>query len=181
MFKEWPKIPRVENERYHFTEKLDGTNAAVLILPVDDRDVLSHPGALPEATARSGDLLIWTQSRTRLIRPDDDNFGFARWVADNADEIAKLGRGRWFGEWWGKGIQRGYEQGRKRFSLFYYPAELPTAVVERVPTLNFGSLDDAVAHLELYGSVAAPGFMNPEGVVIYCELAKCYYKRIIRK
>jgi len=31
MFKAWPKIPRLENEIFHITEKIDGTNACIVI------------------------------------------------------------------------------------------------------------------------------------------------------
>ena len=31
MFKKWPKIPRLENEVYYITEKIDGTNACIII------------------------------------------------------------------------------------------------------------------------------------------------------
>lgn len=47
-------------------------------------------------------------SRTRWITPEDDNYGFAKWANENKEELLKLGIGQHFGEWWGSGIQRGY-------------------------------------------------------------------------
>src|SRR5690606_23517611 len=62
---------------------------------------------------------IYAGSRNRWLTPDKDNFGFARWVAERAEAlIPVLGPGLHYGEWWGKGIQRGYGVENKRFSLF---------------------------------------------------------------
>ena len=97
-FREFPKIARLSREMI-ITEKIDGTNAQILI--TEDGQIL-------------------TGSRNRWITPQDDNYGFAKWVEENKQEILKLGVGRHFGEWWGGGIQRGYNlpKGEKRFSLF---------------------------------------------------------------
>lgn len=159
-FIKWQSIPRFENEKYHFTEKIDGTNACIVI---------------------NLDGSYFCQSRTRIISPDSDNFGFARWVKENEREILKLGDGRWYGEWWGLGIQRGYEQKQKNFSLFYYPGELPTELVQRVPTIPVKSVDECIDFLKENGSLAAPGYMKPEGAVVYHSLAKSRYKIIIDK
>ena len=83
-FKAWPKIPRGNGEGIVITEKLDGTNACVIV---------------------ENDQVIGIQSRKRLITPEDDNYGFARWVRDNEEELVKLGDGYHYGEWVGLGIQ----------------------------------------------------------------------------
>lgn len=114
-FKEWPKIGRL-NRDIVITEKLDGTNAAVVIVP-DDEEV-AGPGGGTE-TVVTGRFKVYAQSRTRILTPQSDNFGFRAWVEQNADAlIYALGPGTHFGEWWGKGIQRGYGLTEKRFSLF---------------------------------------------------------------
>src|SRR6478609_4562760 len=95
-FQEFPKMPRLSREVI-ITEKIDGTNAQVLITPEGE----IHAG-----------------SRTRWITPESDNFGFAAWVRDNREQLLQLGPGRHFGEWWGSGIQRRYGLTEKRFSLF---------------------------------------------------------------
>jgi hypothetical protein len=69
------------------TEKIDGTNAQILI------------------TEDGG---FFTGSRNRWITPENDNYGFSRWAHRNKDDLMELGVGRHFGEWWGYGIQRGY-------------------------------------------------------------------------
>ena len=132
---------------------------------------------------------VWAQSRTRLITPEDDNFGFAKWVQDNAEQLIKdLGEGHHFGEWWGKGINRGYGLEKRRFSLFN--PNKHSSVCHTVPhirTLTFDEFENTTwlettkDEFEEFGSFAAPGYMKPEGLVIYAEKAKTYWKVIIDK
>jgi hypothetical protein len=167
-FKEFDKIPRLKRIVI-VTEKIDGTNAAVVI--GDDGTTIA------------------AQSRSRLITPDDDNFGFARWVQDNAQELLKLGPGHHFGEWWGLGIQRGYGQTEKRFSLFNagrWNPENPNLpkCCSVVPVLGHGDIhvaDEALKRLRTQGSAAAPGFMKPEGIIVYHSAARSYFKVTLEK
>jgi len=165
-FKEFPKMARWSREII-ITEKLDGTNASIYI--GDDGEFL-------------------TGSRTRWITPDDDNFGFSRWAHENKDELMKLGAGTHFGEWWGSGIQRKYGMTEKVFSLFntHRWAEERPACCSVVPVLyrgeNYpGAINDAIRHLVESGSVAAPGFNNPEGVVLFHIAAGIGFKKTIEK
>lgn len=153
-FEKWPSIKRFDLDIYgQVTEKLDGTNGILHIGP--DGEIL--------AGSRNGWLV------------DRDNYGFNAWVQANKDKLLVLGPGYHYGEWWGCGIQRRYDQATKRFSLFntkrYNPEQLALAGVETVPVLYEGPIDAAVlenvvAELSVTGSVAAPGFMNPEGIVV---------------
>jgi hypothetical protein len=180
-FKPWPKITRVENRRTPiFTEKLDGTNACIVIgfTDANDKTLYTH---LTEV----GPLSIWAQSRSRFITPDDDNYGFARWVQENGSALIQLGAGYHFGEWWGQGIQRGYGQTKKRFSLFdtrrWNADNLPPPPCEVVPTLPVETVEEARNWLLTNGSIAAPGFINPEGAVMYDLDTKTPFKIIISK
>lgn len=186
-FMEFPKMARLSREII-VTEKIDGTNAQILI-------------------TEEGELFVG--SRTRWITPEDDNFGFAKWVHENKETIMQLGKGRHFGEWWGSGIQRGYglQKGEKRFSLFNVgrwalygtePKQILTAdprVVKiqdvlpegigLVPELYRGDFDTDVIkyvlrQLELKGSIASPNFMNPEGIVIFHTAANVGFKKTIK-
>ena len=165
-FKPWPKITRVENRRKPmFTEKIDGTNACIVI-------------------GSDGEFVC--QSRSRFITPDDDNYGFARWAYENQAELLKLGEGHHYGEWWGLGIQRGYGQTSKRFSLFNarrWGAHNPNtpACCDVVPILPVASVDEARNYLLANGSMAAPGWTKPEGAVMFDPDAECYFKIIIDK
>lgn len=165
-FKPFPKIARLSREIV-VTEKLDGTNAAVVV---------------------GEDGKVSAQSRSRIITPENDNFGFAAWVAKNVDSLRELGPGYHFGEWWGLGIQRGYGLTERRFSLFNVSrwAENRPACCHVVPALYRGPFDtlaieDTLTDLENDGSRAAPGFMCPEGVIVFHTAANIMFKKTIEK
>ena len=163
-FVPFAKIPRLHKDCI-VTEKIDGTNGIIYI--TDD-----------------GDMFIG--SRNRWLSAESDNFGFHRWATENQDELMKLGAGRHHGEWWGSGIQRGYDlpKGEKRFSLFnvnIWNYENKPECCYVVPTLYSGEFDtdriDCVMdYLWNQGSFASPGFMNPEGVMIFHSAANHYFK-----
>lgn len=169
-FKEFPKIPRL-NRTVVVTEKIDGTNACV---------VVSDAPTFEER-------IVTAQSRSRIITPDDDNFGFAAWVKENEATLRQLGPGHHFGEWWGCGIQRTYGLTEKRFSLFNTTRWGLTRPVccHVVPVLaiwnGFQAVDMALAKLRAEGSIAAPGFMQPEGVVVYHGHSKTMFKVTLEK
>jgi hypothetical protein len=167
IFNAFPKIARY-SRLCTITEKIDGTNASIFI---------------------SEDLLEFrTASRTKWITPEDDNAGFSRWAHEHKENLMQLGPGHHFGEWWGLGIQRKYGQDRKRFSLFNTslwsdPGVRPLCC-DVVPILYEGEFGDwgvsiALEHLRQYGSIAAPGFTKPEGIVIYHHAAKLYFKKTL--
>ena len=172
-FEPFPKIPRL-NRTITIQEKIDGTNACVY---VDDNGGV-HAG-----------------SRTRWITPEDDNYGFAAWVAEREDELHSLGPGYHFGEWWGRGINRNYGVPDRRFSLFNVAkwrttaeadprlpkAELAPACCLVVPVLYVGPfhtyrVEAMIDMLRENGSVAVPGFMRPEGVVVFHQASGQLFK-----
>ncbi len=165
-FTPFPKIKRLSRDMV-ITEKLDGTNASIYI-------------------SETGDVLAG--SRTRWITPEADNYGFANWVQQNKQELLKLGPGHHFGEWWGKGIQRGYNQSTKRFSLFNVskwedPALRPICC-DVVPVIYRGlfdtaCVDGAVDALRTWGSLAAPGYHNPEGVIVFHTASNFLFKKTL--
>lgn len=116
-FQKWDKIPRL-NREIVITEKLDGTNAHLNI--IQEELVISVDDVWEERFMRHSEsgLVVMAASRKRYLTPTADNFGFRAWVRSNLDELVKLGPGRHYGEWWGKGIQRGYGLDAKVFSLF---------------------------------------------------------------
>jgi RNA ligase len=180
------------------TEKIDGTNAAVHVevvmspIPATPRglDVQTEPGDIVD-WEHDRVLRVTAQSRTRLITVADDNFGFARWVASHAGPLTEtLGEGLHFGEWWGYKIQRGYDLAKdeRRFSLFNVKkwAHLDGTQVKGlhvVPVVAEPDLSDdilgiseAANSLRSTGSLAAPGFDNPEGIVVYWPSGSVLFK-----
>lgn len=174
-FEAFPKISRL-NREVVVSEKIDGTNAAVVV---------------------TGEGDVYAQSRTRIITPDADNMGFARWVEENKDALREqLGIGRHFGEWWGSGIQRRYGLDHKRFSLFnlsrwhgsptddWKCIEAPLCYVVPtvgiLPSFDTNAVNDCIRLLAEKGSLAAPGFMDPEGVVAYHGHSNSLFKVTIK-
>jgi hypothetical protein len=207
-FGEFPSIPRLTREMV-VTEKLDGTNAQVAIFLRDEvpRSELDNP-TTPFMSVSDGGMhyVMLAGSRSRWLSALADNFGFARWVSENRDALLALGPGRHFGEWWGQGIQRGYGLTEKRFSLFNtkrwtsnYNSDSSATVSEAdatrclevpcchvTPLLAIGPFQtdtvDTVLHaLATFGSRAAPGFMKPEGVVVYHVAGNYMFKKTLDK
>jgi hypothetical protein len=167
-FRSFVKIPRLSRDVI-VTEKIDGTNGIIAI-------------------GEDGEFQVG--SRSRWITPENDNAGFARWAYENKEELMKLGAGYHYGEWWGQGIQRGYGLKEKRWSLFnvsrWGDAAMRPACCGVVPTLYTGIFDSSMVEVVLnklanYGSVAAPGFMKPEGVVIFHTAGGYLFKKTIER
>jgi hypothetical protein len=181
-FVEFKKIPRLSREVV-VTEKIDGTNGVIYI-------------------GEDGEFLIG--SRTRWIDVHTDNHGFANWATEHKEELLKLGIGTHYGEWWGSGIQRGYNlpKGEKRFSLFNCgrwvkkTADSIPPLAEKqeycpdccdvVPILWTGIfdtllIDGLLQTMKEQGSRVSPGFMNPEGIVIYHRAGNLMFKKTIEK
>ncbi len=187
-FQEFPKIARLKRECM-ISEKIDGTNAQVLI--AKRADVNDSPSVPWLAFSDDGEFAIAAGSRSRFVTPKDDNYGFAKWVQSHMGELWTLGEGHHYGEWWGQGVQRGYGLTEKRFSLFNawrWNDENPNrpACCHVVPNLYTGPFSTDVAgtqieRLRALGSVAAPGFMKPEGIIIYLSAARTYFKQTIEK
>lgn len=177
-FQGFPKIYRLFRDVI-ITEKIDGTNAQILVTESEQ---------------------VFAGSRKRWITPDDDNYGFAAWVREHEDELRLLGPGRHFGEWWGQGIQRNYGLTERRFSLFNVGRWLLSAdccprpeheareaekeapsCCDIVPILYKGpfsheAIRQTLARLAVSGSVVAPGFDRPEGIVIFHTQSGHLYK-----
>jgi hypothetical protein len=184
-FRTFNKISRLSRDIV-ITEKIDGTNGLIYI---DENNN------------------IFAGSRNRWLDDRMDNHGFWHWVMENKEELLKLGKGYHYGEFWGKGIQRGYGLEEKRFSLFNvgrwclyneepklisidnktkiekYQERLPKCCY-LVPILyegifNTSIIQSVLDELKIKGSMASPNFMNPEGIVIYHKAGNVYFKKTI--
>lgn len=143
-------------------------------------------------------------SRRRWIGlASGDNYGFAEWVRQNAAELCQLGPGLHYGEWFGKGINRAYGLEERRFALFnvgrwFDPREdfeggdwAPDAkecppcctVVPVIGIAQDGSrlsdaVGDATSALCEFGSYAVLDYWRPEGLIVWHEAARQYFKVI---
>ena len=161
-FKAWPKITRENPFKVTISEKINGTNACVII---------------------QDDEIAGVQSRKRLITVDDDNYGFAAWVNENKDDLISLGDGYHYGEWAGLGIQKNPHglNGKKLFlfNTFRWNDENPNRpkCCGVVPVLFEGELTPETI----------PGLLdelektnkNAEGVVVYYHSTRGYTKHTI--
>lgn len=195
-FQKFKKIPRLSREII-ITEKIDGTNGVIFI---DENNNIF---------AGSRNRWLWGSIQDEI---HNDNHGFAFWVKQNKEELLKLGEGYHYGEWWGKGIQRGYGLEEKRFSLFnvskwiekpgltdyltleylkdlklrtknnkleYYPECCYVVPILYEGIFDTISINGILNELQVNGSYASPGFMQPEGIVIYHLAGKYYFKKTI--
>ena len=177
-FKPFPKIPRYTSNII-VTEKIDGTNASILITKNEGVENSFNMEAC---------------SKNRILSPGkDDNFGFAKWVEDNAYELIKLGPGQHYGEWYGQGINRGYGLEERRFALFnvnrwripednYKLAPGLPNCVEVVPVIGEGeysdkNLEGLMAYLRRRGSYAVGDYMDPEGIILMHQRSKQLFKK----
>lgn len=150
----FPKIPRL-NKPVTITEKIDGTNGLVFVGE--------------DGSVRAG-------SRNRWLDPGQpDNHGFRAWVEANADDLRTLGPGHHYGEWWGAGVNKRYPGVEKQFSLFNtarYAEKRPACcgvvpLLLELPALDTAAIQDVLHLLKEGGSVAAPGCMRPEGIIVF--------------
>lgn len=185
-FEAFPKIPRLLGDVV-VTEKIDGTNGQLLIT--------DH-----------GDLFVGSRNRWLQPGADNYGFhAWAMAHRQELLELGP-GRhyGEWWGS--GIQRRYGLEKGDKRFSLFNvsrwrvlgsspiellppHPTAPPQVLGEHeapaccfvVPILYVGELDTSMIQavmdrLATHGSKAAPGFMNPEGAMVYHVRASAYLK-----
>lgn len=194
-FQPFPKISRLSRQAY-ISEKIDGTNATIHLF---------HPAELvgdePEEFKENIITIDHTMSmlvgsRNQWIGSGKkDNHGFWAWCNANKDQLVTLGYGTHRGEWWGKGIQRGYGLTEKRFSLFntswetipgteYRSAVCPVCHVVplmRSAIFNTEEADYCLKILKDNGSLAAPGYGNPEGIVVFHEHSQTFFKKTLDK
>lgn len=200
-FAGFPKIPRL-NREIVITEKIDGTNAQVVIKRAEGRD-----GEQVNSLLHTDGHYVFAGSRNRWLNVDNprmtDNFGFAAWVKLNAPQlISLLGEGQHFGEWWGAGIQRTYGLQHKRFSLFNVDrwgwladerARQDRGIdfqLHVVPELYRGprtvgaegvcAASMIIEDLRHFGSRAAPLWMDPEGIIVFHTAARQMYKVTVK-
>jgi hypothetical protein len=175
-FKAWPKIPRIKGLPVVITEKVDGTNACVIV---------------------EGGKVVGCQSRNNLLAHNNtgeltivqDNMGFAQWVVGNQASLVELGDGYHYGEWAGPGIQNNpHKLETKKFFLFNtgrWNNENKPHVCDVVPVLHRGKWDaddiDSLMHWLDQGFNAGQLCTDyAEGIIIYFESLNTYAKHTLK-
>lgn len=157
-FMDYPKIPSYKNLEMRVTQKMCGTNGQIYIFErLSDRFLDLKCG-----------------NRTRWITPENDNYGFAKFVYAHKDSfIELLGKGRHFGEWTGPKINSGEGLSQRMFLLFasYYQTLTLPPSTSCVPELYRGeislvTINKIMKNLKENGSYFVPNFMRPEGIVV---------------
>ena len=118
-FEKFGKISRLSRDIV-ITEKIDGTNAQVMIINKAQYEEENYNPNNPDMTrmyledvkgqAVYENFEYWILAGSRKKRLDTsskgDNFGFAKWVRANGEELIRLGEGIHYGEWYGLDIIR---------------------------------------------------------------------------
>lgn len=165
----YPKTGRISGP-WLVTEKVDGTSACIAI----------EPGPF-------GSPAISFGSRNRWLTREADNHGFYAWaVAHSGWFMGHLGVGVHYGEWFGRGIQRGYGMTERRLALFdveRYQTRLAHAVtnpgVITVPALL--EARDGDEGLGWLGHMAPTSTLGPvpmEGVVLRHRVTGAVFKHL---
>ncbi len=185
----FPKMARFSRDAI-ISEKIDGTNAIIRITP-------------------EGDLFTGSRTQWITPDKDNHGFaGWVKEHQEEVMLLGPgLHFGEWWGSGINRGY--GLKKGEKRLSLFNVqrwclhgtePQRIETAdprivkyqevlppCIGLVPVLdrvNFDSINTSVIQallsLEIYGSVAAPGFMDPEGIVVFHIAGNVGFKKTIK-
>lgn len=127
------------------TEKVDGTNALVYV-------------------DKNKGLVLAGSKEKWLVEGVNDNFDFLQYVNKNKEYLMySLKDGYNYGEYWGPGVGRSYNQEERFFSPFDGSGAIPVLYRGK---LSLEVLDSLVEDLTLNGSKLVLGYMHPEGLVI---------------
>lgn len=191
LYPKWRSIPRL-NRQWISTEKIDGTNGLIRISTYP----VNREGPLPLNAIVLPELGVYLEvgSRNRWLSAEADNYGFYSWVRERARTlVTDLGVGHHYGEFYGKGIQRGYDLGSKRFALFNIVKfeaaarglnTFATPGLDVVPLLGTedtfsgaaAMVEEHLYELGKYGSILVEGFEKPEGLVVYHAKSDARFK-----
>jgi len=208
-FQEFTKIGRLSREVI-ISEKIDGTNAHIAIEDTRNIAPESFQPLQIVATVGHLALRAGSRTRYITPDQDNFGFAaWVLANAEELSELGP-GRhyGEWWGSGIQRGY--GLAKGERRFSLFntirwalhgtepqripkedprleVYQDVLPSCV-GLVPVLYRGSfdsfmghIDDIIERLRVDGSAASPGFMNPEGIVVYHTASGVMFKKTLVK
>jgi len=210
LFAEFPKMARFARECI-ITEKIDGTNGQVFIYdPAENIEAIEGFTSAADATGKVWNIMAGSRTRWITPANDNHGFARWAWDNAESLVRLGPGRhfGEWWGSGIQRGY--GLTKGEKRFSLFNVqrwclhgqePQRIATADprIEKyqdvlppccglVPLLARGNFEgislmaeSCLCSLRDDGSVASPGFMKPEGIVIFHTAGNVGFKRTLEK
>lgn len=143
--KPYGKTERLTSFGITITEKLDGTNACIVI---------------------QNNKLVGCQSRKNKITPEKDNMGFANWVYSNEELVTQLGDGYHYGECCGPGIQKNPMRLEEK-QLFLFNVMHPQTVIQKVPVLYTGEWLGLTHVNDILAELKDSREYDPEGVIVY--------------
>ncbi len=194
-FHAWGKTTRVDSPVV-VTEKIDGTNGVIFVDPETHNVWAGSRNRWLVGITESGYQMWQSPKMDVAATPAVDNYGFGQYVCDNHQALAHLlGDGHHYGEWWGQGIARGYAQNVKRFQVFdvrhsadpgwddaaWQAARLGTVPVMYEGPMDHVAIDICSSTLLKRGSVIAPGYMHPEGLVVRFDHNGVRFKKVLDK
>jgi hypothetical protein len=207
-FRPFPKMARLSRECY-VTEKIDGTNASIFIepKPVIGSDISKVTAITDDFLIYAGSRTRWItpqddnfgfaqwvkEHATELVALGAGHH-FGEWWGSGIQRNYGFKNGERFFSLFNAG--RWVEHDRPTYAI---PNDNPTAppkfnqkapsCCKVVPVIDRCLFDDtyddvpvadyALRFLEKYGSVAAAGFMRPEGVVVYHVAAGIGFKKTL--
>lgn len=169
-FQSFGEILHLGKLKMSITQKVHGTNGQIYIYQNENNEWQIKAG-----------------NRTRWLTLEEDNFGFAKYVEENKEEIIqKLGKGRHFGEWCGPLINSGEGLKENNFVLFNWerwnkkplPCNMLVIPIIYVGKLSFEIIQERMDFLKEKGSRLVPGYMSPEGIVI--QVGESFFKKVFK-
>lgn len=185
-FQKFPKIPRLYRDII-ITEKIDGTNAQVFVL--DSGEVLAgsrNRFLSPDQPDNYG-FRAWVEEHTEELQQLGPGRHFGEWWGQGINRDYGLNEKRFslFN------VSRWLTEENCEFINLTEKSGLPPNCCHVVPVLYVGpweldvilawgeeprAVQDVLYQLQANGSKAAPGFMQPEGIVIYHTHGNCCFK-----
>lgn len=180
------KIERLENIYCIISEKIDGTNGLIEI-NYDSVKFGSKNRYLESHEDNAGFMNFYSYHKNIFINTakelNEKEIEISGETLTKYEEIYPI---HIYGEWFGKGIQRGYGLDKKFFMPFN-PEYAELLIEHEVPhivrpyILYEGKFSEKVATSSMHflkeeGSYVIPKYMKPEGIVIYFPKYNFYLK-----
>jgi hypothetical protein len=197
-FQDFRKIPRFSRE-ITITEKIDGTNGVICITDsglifAGSRTRWLWNSTQAEIHNDNQGFARWVKENREELMKLGPGFHYGEWWGSGIQRAYAMRNGekrfslfntnRWIDPIALKMRGEYHEQYLSEQKLINKNLEFCPECCFVVPVLYRGPLEEnaiyfALEQLKREGSVAMPGFMDPEGIVIYHSAARMYFKKTI--